>query len=97
MHYILDGSSIFSRESLHRALSETLHFPEWYGANLDALYDCLTCISDPTELEIRGCAKLTRALGDYMERLRQVINRCAAENPSFSVVWDDAPDYGKDS
>lgn len=27
-----------------RELGRALHFPDWYGANLDALYDCL---SDP--------------------------------------------------
>ncbi len=32
----------FSPEELHKELSEKLGFPEYYGGNLDALYDCLS-------------------------------------------------------
>ena len=41
-------------EDLHRALAEGLHFPAWYGGNLDALHDCLTDLNEPTELIVRG-------------------------------------------
>ena len=34
-----------------RRLGKALHFPSWYGANLDALYDCLT---DPAWQPGRG-------------------------------------------
>lgn len=34
-----------------RHLGSALHFPAWYGANLDALFDCLT---DPDWLVSRG-------------------------------------------
>lgn len=30
------------KESVLGGLGRTLRFPDWYGANLDALYDCLT-------------------------------------------------------
>lgn len=39
-----------SGELLER-LGETLHFPDWYGANFDALHDCLT---DPDCLPGKG-------------------------------------------
>ena len=42
MEIILDGRTIDSRETLHQRLFELLHFPAWYGRNLDALHDCLT-------------------------------------------------------
>lgn len=29
-------------------LGKSLHFPEWYGANFDALFDCLSDSSDQT-------------------------------------------------
>lgn len=31
-----------TRDTAYRALAETLGFPEWFGKNLDALYDLLT-------------------------------------------------------
>ena len=39
MRFILDGGSVGSRETLHRTLAAGLHFPDWYGGNLDALHD----------------------------------------------------------
>jgi RNAse (barnase) inhibitor barstar len=38
-----------------RQLGSALHFPAWYGANLDALFDCLT---DPDWLASRGTVVL---------------------------------------
>ncbi|MCW2816893.1 MAG: hypothetical protein JWN84_4348 [Nocardioides sp.] len=37
----LDGARIDSAPALHAALAAALRFPDWYGANLDALADCL--------------------------------------------------------
>ncbi len=45
----LDGNVLADAEKLHDYLKEMLEFPEYYGKNLDALYDCLT---DMEELEI---------------------------------------------
>ena len=39
---ILDASKMVSRQEAHRYLKEQLAFPDYYGKNLDALYDCLT-------------------------------------------------------
>ena len=41
---ILNGKEIRTQEELHRCFAITLNFPEWYGGNLDALFDCLTDI-----------------------------------------------------
>ena len=39
-------TGIATKQQLHNALAEALHFPDWYGHNLDALYDCLTDLRD---------------------------------------------------
>jgi len=44
MHLIIDGSKIASEEDLHTAIAEGLDLPNWYGKNLDALWDALTGI-----------------------------------------------------
>ena len=41
-----------SREEVHSYLKEKFAFPEYYGKNLDALYDCLTDIGRPTAVGI---------------------------------------------
>lgn len=42
----LDAQRMESREQAHVYLREQLQFPEHYGGNLDALYDCLTELTD---------------------------------------------------
>ncbi|MBQ2613475.1 MAG: barstar family protein [Methanobrevibacter sp.] len=44
----LDGELI--KQNGHDYLAEVLNFPEYYGKNLDALYDCLTEIDCEIEL-----------------------------------------------
>lgn len=38
----LNGNVLADAAKVHDYLMETLEFPEYYGKNLDALYDCLT-------------------------------------------------------
>ena len=38
---IIDCSTVESKADLHAALASALSFPDHYGNNLDALYDCL--------------------------------------------------------
>lgn len=49
--YRLDFNEINTKEELHQLLKEELNFPDYYGANLDALYDVLTDMND-IEIEI---------------------------------------------
>src|SRR5262249_41373821 len=41
----LDAGAWKSPTDLHSAFARTLDFPEWYGANLDALNDCLSYLA----------------------------------------------------
>ena len=45
----VDCAALSSRE-LQALLADQLDFPDWYGHNLDALYDCLTELEEPTHL-----------------------------------------------
>ena len=45
----LEGSML-TEENAHDYLKKMLHFPEYYGKNMDALFDCLT---ELPEMEIR--------------------------------------------
>lgn len=48
----LDCTALTTKQQLHAALKEALSFPDWYGGNLDALYDCLTEVDAPTCLQL---------------------------------------------
>jgi ribonuclease inhibitor len=40
--FLLDGKDMTSREVAFRKIQEVMKFPEYFGQNLDALYDILT-------------------------------------------------------
>ena len=50
MRYVLDAARMETREDAHACLKAELNLPEYYGNNLDALYDCLTEMPE-TEIE----------------------------------------------
>ena len=75
MKLILDGNAIKDKESLHRHMEKTLDFPEWYGGNLDALYDCLACVQEDTQLVLIGWPD-----EGYAAKVRRVILDAVWEN-----------------
>jgi len=79
------GEKITDRAALHAALADALTLPEYYGANLDALHDCLTSISTPTVLQIVDFPALEQNLGVYAQRFIHVVFDAAQENPNFTV------------
>ena len=38
----IDFSKFHTKQELHLYLKQQCQFPDYYGCNLDALYDCLT-------------------------------------------------------
>ena len=83
MDIIIDCAGIDSREALHHTLAEALSFPEWYGNNLDALYDCLTEVTGKVRLLDWETAE-TR-LGSYGTKAKKVIVSAAVENTALDL------------
>jgi len=85
---ILEGGSMTSVSAAHQYLQQQLHFPDYYGGNLDALWDLLTSIGEPLVIEIRDLPKLHEYLGEYADVLISVFESAAQENQNvrFSVI-----------
>ena len=80
---IIDCARIHNREDLHAVFREALTFPEWYGNNLDALYDCLTEISGKVRLLDWETAEVR--LGDYGKKAKKVIAAAALRNTDLDL------------
>ena len=80
---IIQCEKIDCPRAFHRLLAEKLSFPEWYGANLDALYDCLTVISRPVRLRLVGFDRLA----SYSRGFRRVLEEASEDNPNLRVVF----------
>lgn len=74
----LKGGSMQHPSGANAHLRERLHLPGHYGENLDALFDCLTEITEPTVLLISQWDKLFPAL-------RQVLLAAARENDNIQI------------
>ncbi|MBR6669277.1 MAG: barstar family protein [Ruminococcus sp.] len=88
MKVIIDGNIISHRLQLHDFLASELNFPETYGKNLDALYDCLTDIHDETEIEIINYNVLYDNLGNYAKVLSKMLMQASKENKFIKFSSD---------
>ena len=83
----VDGWTGATEADFHAALAATLGFPDWYGGNLDALWDCLvTVVSEPTVLLWDGWGPLAHAAPDRFPRLLRVLHDRSVERPPFTVL-----------
>ena len=71
--------------SMHKYLRAELELPDYYGENLDALYDCLTEVCEPVILKIPQAVAAGSELGWYGARLLTVVQDAAAANPNLQV------------
>ncbi len=84
---VIDGADITTREALHSRLALCLGLRDYYGRNLDALYDCLTERQTDTRLEVRHISALEAALGGYAGALLDTLRDAAGENPRLEVEF----------
>ena len=82
---IIEGAAVENINRLHRLLAEQLDFPDWYGGNLDALYDCLTDLTEETSIILLHSQALAETLGTSYGRFCRVLTDAAAENPNLHI------------
>ena len=80
----LDGALISSRKDFYDQISAGLNFPEYFGRNLDALYDLL-CEADASVTLLHAEA-LRESLGAYAERVIKTFRDAAEKNPNFTFA-----------
>ena len=75
----LDCREMTDKPALHAYLKEKLALPEYYGKNLDALFDILSTY-DEAEVVLREPGAMLNALGAYGCRLLVCFFDAAEEN-----------------
>ena len=74
----INTNQLQTMEQIHEYLAEKLNFPDYYGKNLDALYDCLTDINEETEIQ------LTAEEESFLP-LKKVLTHAAKSNKNLNI------------
>ncbi len=79
---VVDCTGLEDARQLHELLKDQLHFPDHYGYNLDALFDCLTDIRADTTIRLEGFMEL----GQWRDRFANTFANAALENPHLDII-----------
>ena len=85
----LDGKELIKgKPEAHEYLKNRLMFADYYGRNLDALYDCLSEM--PAETELRLSRETLKLLADqpYAYRILRVLLDASYRNPNLRVTLE---------
>ena len=81
----IDLTNIQTQRGMHAYIAYVMNFPAYYGRNLDALYDMLAQIGEPTLIMIRRPAQLPQEMAALFPKLSLVLHDVQEENDCLQV------------
>lgn len=81
----LNGNKMLDKASTHAYLKRKLDFPDYYGENLDALWDLLTTDFATKKITIYRPTTIIENLGTYGEAIINLFKEVAKENEHIIV------------
>lgn len=86
--YTIDLSYVHTLYELHQYLKEVFSFPEYYGMNMDALWDCLYCaFSEQTLIHVKNESSVPKSLAESVKTFHKLLLTLAAEDPYVAVYF----------
>ena len=87
MDITINGSSIKTIADFHKTIKFILNFPDYYGENLDALWDCIRCIDLPCNI-IWQDHKLSQSyLDTYFDKIHELFDETEIALQGFKVQY----------
>ena len=86
---ILDLTDCKYLSEMHERIKNSLDFPDYYGKNLDALWDCINCDCDVNFVEIIGSETISNELKPIFEKIINIFER----NKQYWLNSDCSFDY----
>jgi ribonuclease inhibitor len=86
--YKLPGKSIRTLDRFYDEIARLFHFPDYFGRNLDALWDLLTAdIKGPVELIWEDSATSKKSMGKDFARVSALLRDIEKEREDFTVSF----------
>ena len=88
---ILDGKELVDIQRTHLVLKELFNFPDYYGKNLDAFWDCITdyaigCCQEESEKIIWKDFDISKHnLGEYANTLLGLFREASEKYGGFTI------------
>ena len=74
--YIVDFTEVKNYWEVHAVIKESLEFPDYYGCNWDAFWDCLTDMyGDYMHIEIIGLENIRKRFDDSADKMIEILKR----------------------
>ncbi len=83
--FYIDLRGVITREDLHDALAKELRLPDYYGRNLDALYDILTEQGEGWNIIFYNTKDITDEMPDYLSKLKKMSARAVEESENLQI------------
>lgn len=80
MRYEIDLTFVTTRKQFQERVMQALPCPEYYGRNLDALYEMLTDFCEPVELVFVDFVEFSHQMPGYAEAVQNMCADAQAEN-----------------
>ena len=84
MNYTIYGNKMSSRDEAHAEIARALEFPDYYGKNLDALWDMLTSMD--ADVTMVNVSAMLRALGAYGCKILSTFYDAMEENDGLTLT-----------
>lgn len=85
---ILNGKRMITKEKTHAYLKRKFDFPDYYGRNLDALWDLLSVWDKELLIVIINKADVIENLEAYGNSLLKLFDELDDENRNISVRYE---------
>ena len=85
----LDFSNCNYISEIHKELKNKFDFPEYYGENLDALWDCLDYYTSQNLIVmISGFQIIEKQFDDYASKIKEVFKRVSLNCPNIQFKFN---------
>ncbi len=99
-HYVVDFTNVKNYFDMHFIIRDSLDFPDYYGCNWDAFWDCLTdmlTLDGKIHIEIIGLDVIKEKFDDSADKIVKILKKfkkvgddCFADKLQIDIIIGDS-------